>query len=239
MKTQTNQSKLIIDMFIQQGKWALWLLSAVVVLYIGMIFVTSQYGDTLANFLTFSFEPAKLFMLVIAIFLSYSFLDTYIKLGITRNQFFTATGVTAVLLAAGLTAAAGILTGIQHAVMNVMELSSIMEAGTIIGLDVSMTAAIPICFFNLIMYHLIGWLIGAGFHRYGWLPGLGFIALGILLTAVSDMLWGFETIEGLSMLLSLESGAVAGGLSITAAALLLPLVFLIIWQITKKTAVRL
>ncbi|SFQ37210.1 hypothetical protein [Salibacterium halotolerans] len=231
------QWKLTADLSIRQGKWAVSLLAAIAALYIVMIVVTAQ-GNTPANFLTFFYEPAKLFMLVIAIFLSYSFLDTYIKLGVTRKQFLTANAVTAVLLAAGLTAAAGVLTGIQYAAMNGMGWSSMINTDAVMSLNIGMAAALPICFLNLIMHHFTGWMIGAGFHRYGWLPGIGFAAGGIALTAVSDMLWGFETIEALSMLLSLESGAVAGVLSITAAVLLIPLVFFLIWQMTKKAAVR-
>ncbi|SFM29378.1 hypothetical protein [Salibacterium qingdaonense] len=227
------QWKLTADLFRKQATWAVSLLAAIAALYIVMI-VVAAHGITPANFLTFFYEPAKLFMLVIAIFLSYSFLDTYIKLGVTRRQFLTANAVTAVLLAAGLTAAAGVLTGIQYAAMN----TSMINTSTFMSLDIGMAAALPVCFLNLIMHHFVGWLIGAGFHRYGWLPGIGFAAGGIALTAVSDMLWGFESIEALSILLSLQSGAVTGVLSITAAVLLIPLVFFFIWQITRKAAVR-
>ncbi|MGY4690785.1 hypothetical protein [Salibacterium sp. K-3] len=234
MRKETNQSKLIVDTFVQQGKWALWLLGTVVALYIAVTIFAAQ-GGTLAAFLTFSYEPGKLFMLVIAIFLPYSFLDKYIKLGITRKQFLTANGMTAVFLAAVLTAAAGILTSVQHAVMG---LSSITETDTIAGLDVSIAAFLPICFLSLLTYHFIGWMIGAGFHRYGWLPGLGFIVLGIFLIAVSDLLWGFETIEPAALFLPREGGTMPNILSSTAAVLLLPLTFYLIWQITRKAAVR-
>ncbi|GAB6929238.1 hypothetical protein JCM10914A_32210 [Paenibacillus sp. JCM 10914] len=192
MKKSSMLSKITFDMLYQKGNWALGFLLVLLLLHVGMgigtsigLNVRSEFAEE--DFLSLAFRSSKGFLLVIGILSAYGFLSYYVKMGLTRKDFYYGAVLSTGILSLLFPLVAGTIQLVLGLFMNGSINSAILQEFNNNWLHFVTAYSIQNFFF-----YLMGWLIGTGFYRYDWIRGIGFIAIAVVGIAVIDGLWQYE-----------------------------------------------
>ncbi|ANA81295.1 hypothetical protein PVOR_09030 [Paenibacillus vortex V453] len=192
-KTSSAVTKVARDMFVQQGSWALGFLSIVLLIYFGVgigtsIGVNVREGFAEEDFFSIAYRSTKGFMLVIGIISAYSFLSYYVRHGITRKEFFNGAALAAVYLSL----AFPVVTALIQQIALMFASQDAGSTSLLQTFDNSWLLTLVSFGVQILIYYLMGWMIGSGFYRFGWIRGLGMIAVALVLISFMDALWQFE-----------------------------------------------
>ncbi|MGD7046082.1 hypothetical protein [Jeotgalibacillus proteolyticus] len=198
-KTNRNDLKVAYDMTTVQLGWALWMIAITLIIFIGIRYVFGDKNDLgIDGFLVFIENPYKIFMLVIGILSVPSFLTFYVKLGVTRKQYFVGTVISSAALSTIFMIIAVMIGGLE-------QLLAPIEVVTFLGPNTPWLTIFFVFTLNIFIYYIAGWLIGAGYYRYGgW--GLFITISGSLgLIFMTDLFWSRELNTPLHRFFSLHT----------------------------------
>ncbi|WP_416148007.1 hypothetical protein ACM26V_17390 [Salipaludibacillus sp. HK11] len=231
-------SKLGIDLFSLQMKWAMWFLPIIFILYLGVLWFLPDADVNEMSFLSFAFEPAKIFMLVCGIISVFAFLSYYVRQGITRKDYFKGTGIAAVGMAIVMMIIIAIVAAILFFIGSYVNFLSDINTSTF--LNTQSDWFIPVIAFSLILtsYYVAGWLIGVGFYRYGGWGGMGFIAIALVFTTLTDVLWEAEASHPWASWLNLNMSQLAIPISFIGALIFISIGLWIIRATTKRIPIK-
>ena len=260
MKQKSIVSKVAVDLFREQMKWSLWFLSFLVFAHIVhqvIVLNFGEAGDSVGDFLTFSYGSSKVYMLVIGIVSAFSFLARYVNRGITRKDFYKGAVLAVIGLSFAIAFLATLFKGIEYLIMDVTKLSHLIDysSGSNFGdstiyFPVGITDSTHLDFsgnwflalflysINILTYYLIGWLIGAGYYRFGWIIGFGFIALSLLLVTTLGFLWEGELGDPIAKWLSIDAVSFPLSISIVGNILLIGIALWLIRLLTRRVAIK-
>ena len=134
-------------------------------------------------------------MLVIGVSIVSSFLTFYVKLGVTRKDYYIGTILASIVISLVIVLVAGIVSLVE---------GIFISNGMGLHQDYAWILLLFVYVLYLITYFTAGWLIGAGFYRYG-AGGLLFIVLAVAMIFVFEALWTMElpiAVAGTFVLLS-------------------------------------
>lgn len=214
MKKKSIRTKLAIDLFTLQGKWTVWFLGIMFVVYIAHILYpliyTGESGRTVDDFYARSYIFGNIYMLVIGIITSISCLPYYVQNGITRRDYFFGATIGTLGLAIIIPLVALIIHFLTKGMIDwtnlPIDLKGLTEASAaeedpfiaqmilavIYAPSVVEISGLSILVFtvNLFFYYVIGWMIGAGFYRFGGIKGMMFIVLALAIFLINSGIWG-------------------------------------------------
>jgi len=178
-------SKIARDTFSIQLKWSVWFISIVFFIFVVAKFFMTDTEGLDENFLNISIPPSKIFMLVNGILVSFTFLEHYIGLRVSRKQFFYGIVMSSIGIAIALTMIVLLFQGLAYLIGDFTPLNlgqlGIFEDGSL--------STVVKHIFNLFSYYGIGWIISSGFYRYGGWGGIGLVLVGIAFMAGIELIW--------------------------------------------------
>lgn len=225
--------------WVQLG-WSLWFFAIVFIVYV----VFRSFGENIniningnnigeESFLSFIYQPTKIYMLVLGIISVSGFLTFYVKSGITRKNYFLGAALSSVVVTCTLMVLAGIVAAVERSFI------PSIESFTFMGPDTSWIVAVLIQTLNVLVYFMAGWFIGAGFYRSGVL-GMITIVVAIVFVAISDMLWDHEINNPLNILLDFSNQwAFPNIVSVAGTLLLITILLTIVRAMTKRIRIKL
>ncbi|MDG5473318.1 hypothetical protein P6709_16320 [Jeotgalibacillus sp. ET6] len=232
-KFNRNEIKVTYDMTTVQLGWAAWMIAITLIIFIGIRYFFGDKNDLgIDGFFVFIENPYKIFMLVIGILSVPSFLSFYVKLGVTRKQYFIGTAFSSAVLSMIFMVIAMIIGGIE-------QLIAPAEVKTFLGANAPWLTIFFVFTLNIFIYYLAGWLIGAGYYRYGgW--GLFFTINGAVgLIFMMDLFWSRELNTPLHRFLSLQTlENFSLVISFVASFILLAISLWVIRSLTKRVRIK-
>lgn len=188
---EATEKKIAIDMFYVQMQWSLWTIPFILLGYLIILPFIGNFADIPdlnLNFMSFIFQPAKIYMLIIGIISSLTFIPFFVKNGVTRKQYFMGSAIGAVGVALGINIITAIITGILRILSRFIPL--IPSQGQMAFPELSPNWVVAIIIYSLIIltFYLAGWLIGAGFYQSGF-HGAKAIVLSVVLLALLSLIW--------------------------------------------------
>ena len=196
------------DLFWLQLKWTFYALGIFLVINIGRLI----FLDYVDSYYSGGYVAANIYMLVIGI-IAINFLPYYVQNGVTRKNYFIGNVFAGVGLSIVIPVLIYIISILEKAVLNnftsiiLRETSLEMAAeevttdigGNFIGEiiqsillppfinpDSSLILSLGLFSLHILLFYLIGWMIGAAFYRLDVIGGLVFIAIGIVLILFKD-----------------------------------------------------
>ncbi|OEF97075.1 hypothetical protein [Desulfuribacillus alkaliarsenatis] len=180
--------KVTVDLYLVQMKWVAWYLPIVYVIYFAVVWFLGLEMRSM-SLLTFTFQTATMFMLICGILSSLAFLPMYVKHGVTRKSYFQG----AILSSIGLAISIIGITAVVTWVISLFEIAIFAEV-ELSSLGVNSWLLTTLSYIIVVMiYFLVGWLVGLGFYRYGGAGGFASILIAIVIVSLSDLLWAFGT----------------------------------------------
>ncbi|MEG6616747.1 hypothetical protein V6C27_10005 [Peptococcaceae bacterium 1198_IL3148] len=262
MKQKTNYSRIAIDSFVVQSKWALTALGIIITIYTIRLWVANISGNQLGDFFTSYYHAANIYMLVIGIITASGLMPFFISNGFTRKDFFKGGALAALGVSIAIAILFGIITGLEHTLGNVVNLPLEIDQSSGIGfaekatdnvlaslilmiIDVPFMAlssgnwSLPLLIFclNLITYYVLGWMIGAAFYRNNGL-GIGVIMLSVVFLIIRDLLWGREPGGLLATLIPFSAIDLPLLTSVVGTITIIGLILCIIRLITSRMAIK-
>lgn len=207
-----------------QLTWSAWFISFVILAY-ALIEINAQ------NFMTFAFQPSKVFMLVIGIISVSGFLSFYARFGVTRKAYFYGSSLAAVIVAMVLMGGVGVLGSLQYLLFPAPEKASVL------GENASWLLTGIVYMLNGLVYYLAGNVISAGFYRFGKLGGMLYIVLALGVLLASEAMWDLELKDLLNRVVYIGHLPVWG--SLLGSLLLAGIALGIIWTTTKRVRIKL
>jgi hypothetical protein len=234
MANKKQAGKVAADMTVLQLIWSAWFMSFVFIAYMILQRFVNNEAVNEQSFLTFSYGPSKIYMLVIGIISVHAFLTFFVKNGITRRDYFKGAAVSSILVSLVLMFTAGIITAIEQMI------DPAIKTVSFVGPNASIFLTILVFSVNILVYYAAGWLIGAGFYRFGGIGGMLYIVAAIVIISVSDFLWESELREPLRFLLDISNQqGFSPVTSFILTALLLTVTLWIIQGTTKRVRINL
>lgn len=211
------------DMSWLQLTWSAWFISFVILAY-ALIEINAQ------NFITFAFQPSKVFMLVIGIISVSGFLSFFARFGVTRKAYFYGSSLAAATVALVLMGGVGVIGSLQHWLIPAPEKVSFL------GENASWLLTVIVYVLNALMYYLAGYVIGVGFYRFGKLGGMLYIVLALGVLFASEAMWDLELKDLLNRVVYIGHLPVWG--SLLGTLLLAALALGIIWATMKRARIK-
>lgn len=206
-----------------QLTWSAWFISFVILAY-ALIEINAQ------NFITFAFQPSKVFMLVIGIISVSGFLSFFARFGVTRKAYFYGSSLAAATVALVLMGGVGVIGSLQHWLIPAPEKVSFL------GENASWLLTMIVYVLNALMYYLAGYVIGVGFYRFGKLGGMLYIVLALGVLFASEAMWDLELKDLLNRVVYIGHLPVWG--SLLGTLLLAALALGIIWATMKRARIK-
>lgn len=222
MKQKAVFPNIAKDMYQEQMKWTIWYLAFVLFAQIAHIILVYYYiydDSTVRGFLTFLFDSAKVYMMVIGVISVYSFLSYYVGQGVTRKDYFKGSVLAALGLTVTIILLSTVFTYLQYGALEMFQLSHLLSDEF---LDGNRWDLMIHYLLSIFIYYLSGYLVGIGFYRYHWIAGLGFIAFFLL--SVSALEWSLKY---------------SFGLSVVSSMIVIAVFLTLLRQFTKSIAVKL
>ncbi|WP_303969206.1 hypothetical protein [Sporosarcina ureae] len=226
--------KVAADLYLVQMKWVAWYLSIVYVMYFAIVWFINEPDIRSMSLLTFTFQTSTIFMLVCGILSSSVFLPLYVNHGVTRKSYFQGALVSAIGLASTIIGLTTILTWIVH----VLKIDAFKEV-VLSSLGVNSWIMTSIAYFLVVMmYSLVGWLIGLGFYRYGGIGGFVTIIAGLVIVSLNDLLWSFNTPKPLMGLLTYDFPVPNIVVAIVASFAIAAITVIAVYKVVKDTPIK-
>ncbi len=250
------------DLFWIQLIWSLWAVLIVGAIYIVRTVFAVRAGEGVEDFLAFTFGSAKSYMLIIGIIGTYHFIKFYISHGVTRKEYYQGAVIGVAALALVLAGIVGLLSGLEHAVFRLFDLSDMLhnyasadavkQEGNVIlallpatllgesifGASANWIVALLVYAAVTFIYYLAGWLIGAGYRRFGGMLGTLLTLLTIYVMVGLSALWGDTILKPLSYLIPWSTGNLPIAVSIAGTLLLIALMLWLIQVMTRRVVVK-
>ncbi|MFS0785588.1 hypothetical protein ABC345_04280 [Shouchella sp. 1P09AA] len=239
---------LTTELYKEKLTWLVWFLIVIVFFQAVLIFLAAYFGGSVEPFVLFSFQPSRIFMLVLGIMSAYRFLDYYYHLGQTRKRYFKSSLAATSLLTLTMLVLFFFVSLVEKGVFRLFGLPGSMlsaEEGTNIvnenghlgihmqfsteGVGLLDSPTLFILFFaiQLLFFYGVGWLISVGFYRYGWLIGLGFVLLALVFLSLNEWIWSNPVREAIPIWF-----IYMGSVAITMLALRF------VYRFVKKTPIK-
>lgn len=182
-----NKLKLAtMDFSREIGKWVLWYLPVMAVLYIVVSLFVNEAEVNEMSFYAMAASANRIFMLVAGILAVFMFLELALSLGLTRKTFLNSMLLTGGVVTIGLAA----VTWIFSLLLGLMPWfgAGIVPSGTTAGPLVHIIGHLMTTY----VFFLAGFIISIGFYR-GFLGGMISIVLSLGITIAIDSMWTFQT----------------------------------------------
>lgn len=251
--------KIGLDLLVMQMIWSLWALGIFVLInIIQKIFMSRVDSIYIAGSIA-----SNIYMLVIGI-IAISFLTYYVENGITRKNFFYGNVIASIGLSiivpiilyvlslvegfiinlfSSLTIDQNTLDGVLTEVVSdvdgniIAEIVLSMVFTPFINLETNLLLSLALFSLNILVFYIIGWLIGAAFKRLGVIGGILLIFIGIAFIAVKDSMirltMDIPLFENFSVL-----EVVPKPLALPVVFIVILLTFFLIRLLTKRTAIK-
>lgn len=179
---KTNRWRMVAwDLLRVQGRWTIGYIIAFFLINIALhLFLGHLVGDTF-NFLTLSLQSARVFMLIIGLITATHGTKIFVKIGVTRREYFCGNILSTFLLG---------LTIILSAVMIHMGLGTLLP-----GYDMARFLTMAVLLEGLLQvihFYLVGWLIAMGFQRFSKFGGIAVIVFNIWFMGQYQYFWTTE-----------------------------------------------
>jgi len=196
------------DLFWLQLKWTFYALGIFLVINIGRLI----FLDYVDSYYSGGYVAANIYMLVIGI-IAINFLPYYVQNGVTRKNYFIGNVFAGVGLSIVIPVLIYIISFLEKAIINnftsiVLRETSLEIAaedvtndigGNFIGEiiqsillppfmnpDSNLILSLGLFSLHILLFYIIGWMIGTAFYRLDVIGGLAFIAIGITLILLKD-----------------------------------------------------
>ncbi|SFF04672.1 hypothetical protein [Alteribacillus iranensis] len=187
--TPSIRSKVATDLFWTQLKWTFWFVPIVLISYPVLTFFFAEVQELELTFLSFLFQPAKIYMLVLGIFSIFAFFPYYVKNGVTRKDYFTGSALAAAVLAVTIVLLSVIIMIILQLIGNWTAYSPGTEHLPFLQMSSKWVFPAVVVTCIILSYYIGGWMIALGFYRFGGWGVLLFILIGLLYLSAIDLLW--------------------------------------------------
>lgn len=249
MEKKSILSTLSVDMFIKQLKWSVWFIITMTIVYIGINLISNHFDfNFIDNIFNFSMGSSAIYMLVIGIIAGVTFLPYYVKLGVTRKDYFYGSLIAATFLSFALPIIFSLLSGLDYILTQLLDIAT--ETNSMFNdnwFNIFITYSI-----NIYVCYLVGWLISMGYYRFNWFIGLGFILLSVILISLQSYIWENNFIEIFEINLDISNSINIMGttidfsnngssflLSALGSIVIITVILLIIRLITKRISIKL
>ncbi|WP_313235579.1 hypothetical protein [Sporosarcina ureae] len=226
--------KIGADLYLFQMKWVAWYLPILYVAYFAIVWFFDEPDIRSMSLLTFTFQTTTIFMLVCGIISSSVFLTTYVKYGVTRKSYFQGALLSAIGLAITVIGLTTILTWLVR-VLNINVFKEVVLSS--LGVNSWLLTSVSY-FFVVMIYFLVGWLIGLGFYRYGGAGGFVTIVVALVVVSLNDLLWAFNTPKPLMGLLHFEIPVPNVVVAIIASLAIATITAIAVYKIVKETPIK-
>ncbi|PID23217.1 hypothetical protein CSV61_01850 [Sporosarcina sp. P3] len=226
--------KVATDLYLGQMKWVAWYLPIVYVAYFAIVWFLDEPDIRSISLLTFTFQTTTIFMLVCGIISSSAFLTTYVKYGVTRKSYFQGALLSAIGLAITVIGLTTILTWIVH-VLNINVFKEVVLSS--LGVNSWLLTSVSY-FFVVMIYFLVGWLIGLGFYRYGGVGGFVTIIVAVVVVSLYDLLWLFDTPKPLKGLFNFDIPVPNVVVALIASFAIATITAIAVYKIVKETPIK-
>lgn len=229
LSKHSTKYKVAADLLYEQVKWTLWYIPIVIILY----FVSRLIPQVEINNISFAaamVDASKIYMLVIGIFTFMAFIAYYVRNGITRKDYFIGSALASIGVAIGILAFTFILNAI-------FRLFGWTAAVTDIGLNTTSAWLLFIYLvFIFVSSYVAGWIIGVGFVKFGgW--GVLFIPAGILISSLTELVWGMSVIGPVTML-NISFPQLSPGLALAITVAMIVTGLILIRTLTKDIIIK-
>lgn len=248
-------TKTALDLLSLQIIWTFWALG----FFILIDLVKIIFQSNIDSFYSAGYISSNIYMLVIGI-VTISFLTYYVENGITRKNYFYGNVIASIGLSIIIPIILYVLSLIQKFIVNrftsfVLREDSLEDVvididGNIIGEiiqsiiltpfispETNLLLSLALFSLHILVFYIVGWLIGAAFKRLGVIGGILFIAIGIALIAVKDTMirlaMGLPLFENFSFL-----DIVPGAFALPLVFVVIVVIFILIRLLTKRTPIN-
>lgn len=149
MKAGNKAAKVAADTSLLQIGWSIWGLSISLVIYVILRLFADKF-DEAQNFFMFTYHAAKIFMLVMGIVSTSSFLSFYVRQGVTRKHFFIGSAIASAAVSLFIAATVGVVALIERLVVPAGTAESFM------GSDAAWLLKVVVFGLNVLVYFMAG-----------------------------------------------------------------------------------
>ncbi|MGM0835150.1 MAG: hypothetical protein ACQEV7_03270 [Bacillota bacterium] len=240
MKTDHHSrfAKVSIDLYTEQMKWAFWFIPIVFIAYLTVNHFVTDVNELNLSFSSFIYQPAKIFMLICGIMMSFIFFNLYVKNGVTRKDVLGGASLAGVGLSFTITIISAILTTILKLIGSWTDYTPQTKQLEFFGTN-SLLMHIFIISLIILAYYVSGLIISFGFYKYGGLGGLISIAFAIAYMSLVDLFWEGELTHPLAESLNIPFPELSVLVSILGTILLVAGGLLVLRRVTKKVRIKL
>lgn len=226
--------KIAFDLYALQMTWTAWYLPIVYITYFSLVWFLNEPEIQAMSLLTFTFQTATIFMLVCGILSSLIFLPTFMKHGVSRKSYFQGALLSSIALAITIIGITAILTWM----ISLFNLTAFKDVVLLPFSANSWLLMITAYIILVMIYFLVGWLIGSSFYRYG--SSGGFIAIVIALIAVSvnDLLWTFSTPKPFIGLLNINLSTPPVAIALIGSMMIAIIATLLVHKVVKEIPIK-
>ncbi|WP_332633938.1 hypothetical protein [Halalkalibacter flavus] len=226
--------KIAVDLYSVQMKWVAWYLPIVYVFYFSVFWFLNEPEIRTMSLLTFTFQTATIFLLVCGILSSLAFLPMYVKHGVTRKSYFQGAFLSSIGLVITIIGITAILTW----VISLFKMNVFTEV-VLSTLGINSWLLTIISYIIVVMiYFLVGWLVGLGFYRYGGSGGFVSIVVAFVIVSLSDLLWAFSIPKPIMGLFNLDIPVPHVSIAIVGSIIIAAISTILVHKIVKETPIK-
>lgn len=247
--------KVAADMFFIQGIWAAYFLGIMFIIHIVKIVIAGINGSEISSYFVNTFIASNIFMLVIGIISTLSFLPYFVSNGVTRKDYFKGTIIGTIGVALAIPIVSAIVSTLLDFIVKLLNIkisvvtfggNAEFEKGELIGnivqsiiftpfveLSSNWILALFIFVVNIFTYYIAGWFIGSAFKRFG-IIGIISIPFAFLLITIEDWLFSIS----LGLFTAPPTIEIPFFLSLLGVVVSLGIICWLIRLLTKKTVVN-
>ena len=230
-----NPKKIAQELFLEQLKWTMWVLSFIFVIYFAFLIFSGNSVASFINVVHFSNGSTSIFVLVLGILTTSTFFRYYIHSGATRKNFYFGVIIASIMQAIAITIIILIFGFVTHFILGVPWISDIANVRDS-GFPISILTLLQFFIGSVLVYtiyFLMGWQISLTFYRSGWLYGFLSIAGAIVIAGITGILW-----EGTHISFFPQISNLPVLVSVLFTLLMVGLLFIINYRLIKDVTVK-
>lgn len=226
--------KITVDLYFVQMKWVAWYLPIVYIAYFALVWFLHEPEIQSMSLLTFTFQTATIFMLVCGILSSTVFLPVFVKQGVSRKSYFQGAIFSSICLTITIIG----ITAILSWILSLFEINMFKDVVlSSLGAN-SWLLTIITYFLSVMIYYLVGWLIGTSFYRYSGSGGFMSIVASLIIISLNDLLWEFSTPKPLMGLLNINTPTPHIGFALIGSIAIAVISTMFVHKIVKDTPIK-
>lgn len=226
------------DLFQSQLIWTVWYLAIMLTIQFGVYFFIDEATMTGVNLFDSIFQSSMIYLLIIGIITGRYFIIHFLKVGVTRREYFNGSAIAMVMLSFTIMIIAALLTALTISTGIASDFSGYNNVVEFLNTNSFWIIPIFSLSFILITYYLAGWIISLSFYRYSAFKAAFSIVFAIFYIGVLDIIWQGNLVNPFAFIFNVYILELSLTASITASLIIIAAGLLIVYNLIKDIPIK-